>query len=76
MLAGRILSFLMAAIATTAASIVAAILDAKLNDRKFFFPLQLEFWMRVKVPLPTRGWEDCWRLTLDGLILSLADLQL
>lgn len=66
----------MAAIATTAASIVAAILDARLDDPKSFFPLQLLFWMRDKVPLPAHGREDRWRRTLDSLILSLADLQL
>lgn len=71
-----ILSFLLAAIATTAASIVAAILDARLDDPKSFFPLQLLFWMRHNVPLPAHGREDRWRRTLDSLILSLADLQL
>ncbi len=71
-----ILSFLVAAIATTAASIVAAILDARLNDPTAFFPLKLLFWMADKVLLPGRARENRWRLTLDHLILSLADLQL
>lgn len=66
----------MAAISTTAASIVAAILDARLNDPKSFFPLKLLFWMRDTVPLLARGRGDRWRMTLDRLILSLADLQL
>lgn len=67
----------MASIVTTAASIVAAILDARLRDPKPFFPLQLLFWMRnTVISLPARGQGDCWRRTLDRLILSLAALQL
>lgn len=67
----------MAAITTTSASIVAAILDARLDDPESFFPLQLLFWMRdTVVSLPSRGRGDRWRMTLDHLILSLADLQL
>lgn len=66
----------MAAISTTAASIVATILDARLNDHKSFFPLKLLFLMRDTVPPPARGRGDRWQMTLDRLILSLADLQL
>jgi hypothetical protein len=71
-----VLSFVIAAAATTVASLTAAWLDACLLDEKAFLPKALQRRLNGGRDPSTMHGHRRWRSVLDSLILSLADQQL
>jgi hypothetical protein len=71
-----VLSFVLAAVTTTTASIAAAFLDAAVMDEKAFFPSKIQRWMHRGMSPNALEKRRLWRRVLDRLILGLADQQL
>jgi hypothetical protein len=71
-----VLAFVLTALTTTIASIVAAFLDASLDDDKAFFPKRLQAWIHRDLSDAALEKRRLWRCMLDRLILGLADQQL
>jgi hypothetical protein len=71
-----VLSFVIAAVATTAASLTAAWLDACLLDDMAFLPKVLQRGFNRNRDPSTMIHHKQWRTILDSMVLSLADQQL
>jgi hypothetical protein len=70
------LSFGIASLLTTIASIAAALLDAAVADPMALLPLWLQDWLSRGLSTQQIDNRKLWRRVLDRLILSFADQQL
>ena len=70
------LSFVIASLLTTTASIAAALLDAAVADPTSLAPLWLQNWLSRGLSAQQIDNRKLWRRVLDRLILSFADQQL
>lgn len=70
------MSFVLAALTTTIASIAAAFLDAAVLDEKAFLPSKFSKWLNRGLSPSALEKRRLWRRVLDRLILGLADQQL
>ena len=74
--AQAVLSFVIASLLTTIASIAAALLDAAVADPMALLPLWLQNWLSRGLSTQQIENRKLWRRVLDRLILSFADQQL
>jgi hypothetical protein len=71
-----VLSFVVASLLTTIASIAAAFLDAAVADPMALLPLWLQNWLSRGLSTQQIDNRKLWRRVLDRLILAFADQQL
>jgi hypothetical protein len=71
-----VLSFVVASLLTTIASIAAAVLDAAVADPMALLPLWLQNWLNRGLSTQQIDNRKLWRRVLDRLILAFADQQL